>query len=75
MKRSTADNSITEGPHREKSTAAPQPETDFDATHRDDYAGQGGEYQIRDGKRVLLQRTRTTPPKAGGRRVGDPAAE
>jgi len=55
--------------------AGQQAETDFDATHRDDYAGQGGEYTIRDGKRVLLHRTRTTPPKAGGRRAGDPAAE
>jgi hypothetical protein len=54
---------------------APQPETDFDATHRDEYAGQGGEYQIRDGRRVLLHRTRITLPKAGGKRAGDPAAE
>jgi len=72
MKRSTADSSIKDA-HREEATA--QPETDFDATHRDDYAGQGGEYQIRDGRRVLVQRTRTTPPKPGGRRAGDPPAE
>jgi len=73
MRRSTADNSIKDGPHREESTA--QAETDFDATHRDEYAGQGGEYQIRDGRRVLVHRTRITLPKAGGKRAGDPAAE
>ena len=56
-------------------TSAPQPETDFEATHRDEYAGLGGEYQIRDGKRVLVQRTRITPPKPGGLRAGDPAVE
>ena len=52
---------------------APQAETDFEATHRDEYAGLGGEYQIRDGKRVLLHRTRTTPARSGGRRRDDPA--
>jgi len=34
-----------------------QPETDFDATHRDEFAGMGGEYTIIDGKRVLVHRT------------------
>ena len=67
--RSTADESIVHV--REKSTV--QPETDFNATHRDEYAGLGGEYTIRDGKRVLLHRTRTTPPKPGGRRSTDPS--
>jgi hypothetical protein len=52
---------------------AAQPETDFSATHRDEFAGQGGEYTIRDGKRVLVHRTRTTPARVGGRRAGDPA--
>lgn len=37
----------------------PQPETDFEATHRDEFAGQGGEYTIRDGKRVLVHRTKS----------------
>lgn len=54
---------------------APQPETDFEATHRDDYAGQGGEYQIRDGRRVLVHRTRTTAPRPGGMRASDPRPE
>lgn len=66
--RTTADDSITSSPHRQNSTAT---ETDFDATHRDEYAGLGGEYTIRDGKRVLVHRTRTTPPKPGGRRAGE----
>lgn len=36
-----------------------QPETDFEATHRDQYDGQGGSYEIRDGRRVLLHRTKS----------------
>jgi hypothetical protein len=55
--------------------SATQPETDFEITHRDEFAGQGGEYTIIYGKRVLVHRTRITPPKAGGRRAGDPPAE
>jgi len=34
-----------------------QLETDFHATHNDEYAGQGGAYEIKDGKRVLVHRT------------------
>ncbi len=37
----------------------PQPETDFIATHLDEHAGKGGSYEIRDGKRVLLHRTKS----------------
>lgn len=51
---------------------AQQPETDFEATHRDEFAGQGGEYEIRDGKRVLVHRTKSGPeaaaPDAAGQR-------
>jgi len=35
---------------------APQ-ETDHAATHADEFAGQGGSYVIKDGKRVLVERT------------------
>ncbi len=35
-----------------------QEETDFYATHNDEHAGQGGSYEIIDGKRVLVHRTR-----------------
>jgi len=42
-----------------------QPETDFEATHRDEYAGQGGSYEIRDGKRVLVHRTGGAAEPAG----------
>jgi len=35
---------------------APQ-ETDHAATHDDEFAGQGGSYVIKDGKRVLVERT------------------
>lgn len=38
---------------------AQQPETDYAAMHDDEYAGQGGSYEIRDGKRVLLHRTKS----------------
>jgi hypothetical protein len=37
--------------------AAPQKETDHAATHNDDFAGQGGSYEIVDGKRRLVERT------------------
>lgn len=36
-----------------------QQETDFHATHNDEFAGQGGSYVIRDGKRVLVERTKS----------------
>jgi len=41
-----------------------QPETDFEATHRDEFAGMGGEYTIIDGKRVLVHRTKSEPEVA-----------
>jgi hypothetical protein len=38
----------------------PQKETSFAETHRDEYAGQGGSYEIGpDGKRRLVGRTLT----------------
>lgn len=37
--------------------AAPQ-ETDFAATHADEFAGQGGSYIVENGKRRLVERTR-----------------
>jgi hypothetical protein len=38
--------------------AKPHPiETDHAATHADEFAGQGGSYIIKDGKRVLVERT------------------
>lgn len=46
-----------------KVSAQPQ-ETDFDATHRDEFAGQGGSYVIENGKRRLLERTK---PAGAGR--------
>jgi hypothetical protein len=39
-------------------------ETDFHATHADEYAGQGGAYEIVEGKRVLVSRTADPEPVA-----------
>ncbi len=39
----------------------PPPETDFATLQQDEYAGQGGAYIIRNGKRLLVERTR--PPE------------
>lgn len=36
----------------------------------DAHAGHGGLYEIRDGRRVLIERTRATPPKNGDARNG-----
>lgn len=48
-----------------KSTAKPQlpTETDHAATHADEFAGQGGSYVIKDGKRVLVERTEEAKPE------------
>jgi hypothetical protein len=56
-----------------KVKAEPQ-ETDFDATHRDEFAGQGGSYIIENGKRRLVERTGesvTRPAPAGNGRASD----
>jgi hypothetical protein len=56
-----------------KVKAEPQ-ETDFDATHRDEFAGQGGSYIVENGKRRLVERTResaATPAPAGDARASD----
>ncbi len=36
----------------------------IDALHADEFAGQGGSYEIRDGKRVLMERTAAATPAA-----------
>lgn len=41
-----------------------QAETDHAETHADEFAGQGGSYEILDGRRVLVERTGEAPPAA-----------
>lgn len=49
---------------------AKQPETDFHATHNDEFAGQGGSYVIENGKRRLVERTKSPEEAAAAGAAG-----
>jgi hypothetical protein len=53
----TKDQSVSKAKKLEPASPA---ETDHAATHNDEFAGQGGSYEIVDGKRRLVERTQ--PP-------------
>jgi hypothetical protein len=54
----------------------PQKETSFDETHRDQYAGQGGSYEIGpDGKRRLVGRTLSPVEASAIAAAGDEVPE
>jgi len=58
-----------------KQKTKPQPqETDFDATHRDEFSGQGGAYEVdpATGKRRLIENT-LSPEEAAKKKAADPA--
>lgn len=55
---------------KQKAKPSSPQETDFEATHRDEYAGQGGSYEIdpATGKRRLIENT-LSPEEAAKRQA------